>query len=244
MAGKVNLSDATILLTRPRDGAARFLTQLEAALGPLGRVVISPLIDIVPLDVRLPDGPGTVFAFTSENGAAAAAALSDPAGRRAICAGERTARAARGLGYAAESAGGDVETLCARLLADPPPGPVLHATGVHQRGALAPRLAAAGIAAEAVAVYDQPERPLSSEARALLAAPGDVLAPLFSPRTAALFAAEARGSAARLHLAAISAAAAGPLAPLRPAALTVAPTPDAAGLVAAMRRLIAADPLA
>lgn len=66
-----------------------------------------------------------------------------------------------------------------------------------------------------------------------------LLVPLFSPRSARLFAKRAANAQARLWIAAISAAAAAPLVALTPARLEVAPTPDAAGMMLALDRIVA-----
>lgn len=238
-AHRVNLADATLLLTRPEPASARFAAEVEARFGPVGNVVVSPLMEIVPLAAMLDPAPGDLFAVTSEQGARRLADLIVPAGRRAVCVGGRTAAVARALGFDAEEAGVDVEALGAALLAARPSGTVWHVSGRHRRGDLAGRLRAGGLRAETVTVYDQRAVPLSDEARAALARPGVVLAPVFSPRTAALLAAGLGAPAADLRIAAISEAAAAPLEPLP---VAVAETPDAAGVLAALGRLIAAQP--
>ena len=88
-------------------------------------------------------------------------------------------------------------------------------------------------------VYDQIELPPSIEEGRLLATDGPLLVPLFSPRSARLFAKRAANAQARLWIAAISAAAAAPLVALTPARLEVAPTPDAAGMMLALDRIVA-----
>jgi len=236
----VNPSDLTLLMTRPRSASERFAAALEAETGPFARVIVSPLLEIVPRPApALP--PEAALAFTSENAAALAAPFAAP-GRRAYCVGDRTAEAARAAGFEAVSAGGDAAALAARLAADPPGASIVHLAGAHQRGDLVERLRAAGLPAERVTVYDQAARPLSAEARAALAGRSFVLLPLFSPRSAALASAEAAGATAPLLLACLSPAIRADWAGPPPAAETVASGPDATALTAAIARLLAAAP--
>jgi uroporphyrinogen-III synthase len=93
---------------------------------------------------------------------------------------------------------------------------------------VAARLAALGLPAAEAVVYDQRPQPLTPAARAWLAGARPVIVPLFSPRSAALFAAEAAGAAAPLRIAALSAAVAAAAPPA--ALLAVAARPDAAAM--------------
>jgi uroporphyrinogen-III synthase len=106
--------------------------------------------------------------------------------------GEITAETARRAGFAARSADGDVAAL-ADLVAEGhrPGGAVLHLRGRHAAGDLVAELAARGIPARAAEIYDQRPCPLAPEARDLLARGDRAVLPVFSPRTARLFAAEA-----------------------------------------------------
>jgi uroporphyrinogen-III synthase len=186
----------------------------------------------------VPDG--AQLAFTSENAVAVAAPQLGGTGRRAWCVGDRTAAAARAAGFDAVSAGGDAAALAALIARSAPAGEVLHLSGRHQRGDLVARLASAGRAARRLAVYDQAARPLSTAARAALAGAAPVLAPLFSPRSAALFSdAVADGARAPLLVAALSPAVAAAWAGPAHARLEVAERPDAEALLAAMGRLVA-----
>ncbi len=99
------------------------------------------------------------------------------------------------------------------------------------------RLQAAGRQAAGAVVYDQRPCPLTDAARALLDAPAPVLVPLFSPRTAALFAETAPHRAA-LWVAALSSAVADALGDLPVARRVTAARPDAAAMLAAIASLI------
>ena len=232
-------SDLTLLLTRPRPAAERFAGELQAVTGPFAEVIVSPVLQIVPSGA-FPDIPHTAsVAFTSENAVAIAEGRLAP-GRRAYCVGDRTAEAARQAGFDAISAGGDADDLAALLAAQPPAGEVVHLSGAHQRGDLAERLAAAGLAARRETVYDQAPAPLSRAARGALAGPRPVLLPLFSPRSAVLASAEAQVARAPLLLAALSPTVAAAWTGPEPAATATAAHPDAQALVGTIVRLVAA----
>jgi uroporphyrinogen-III synthase len=232
-----------VLLTRPAPQAERFAAELANRFGATLRPVISPLMVPEFFAPEWPDLPYSTLILTSETGAEAAALLREK-GRalpeRAICVGDRTAEAARGLGFDARSAKGDAEVLIALILESDDPGPFLHLRGREARGDVAPRLAAKGRASHAAIVYAQVAQPLKAEARALLSGDDPVIIPLFSPRSAAILA-DFGPFAAPLLLVAISPAVAEKAAILAPAQLEVADSPDAAGMLAAIARLIA-DP--
>lgn len=233
-----------ILLTRPLAAGQAFAEAVRAALGPDWPLVAAPLQAIVfrpeagALRAALAAVP--VLLFTSQAGVAAfqAARGGDmPPGLRAWAVGPQTAAAAEAAGLKVQSAGGDAAGLAAALLAAGEAGPFLHLRGAHQRGDLVGQLAAAGLPAKALVLYDQSPCPLSPEAAALLAAPGLVLAPLFSPRSAALLAAVRPEGGADLHLLALSPAVAAEF-PLRPGdRCTLAASPDGEGMIAALKAL-------
>ena len=232
-------SRPTLLLTRPEPAATRFAAQVRGAFGDGLAIVISPLMVPVVLDAPLPDGwDGTLF--TSEAGVAGLARLTARRGA-AICVGPRTAAAAQAAGWQARALGGDANGLVAALAAAPLTGHWLHARG-REAGDLAGRLRAAGMAVTEAVVYAQEPQAPTPQARALLDGPAPLQVALFSPRSAQLFAAMARGAAAPLHIAAISAAAARAVEPLAPRRVEIAATPDAPGMLAALARLSATGP--
>lgn len=175
----------TVLLSRPRAASERF----ARALGKVSDapVIIAPVIEIEPVgDAVSAEGYGAVL-FTSAN--AVRQALPAP-GAKAYCVGEATAEAARAAGFEAVSAGGTAEDLERRLLADLPGGPLLHLRGAHVRGDLAGRLGRAGMRADEAVVYRQTDVALSEDAKARAAAAPRLVAPVFSPRSAARLSAE------------------------------------------------------
>lgn len=212
----------TLLLTRPEADSRRF-----AAMLPGVRHVISPILRIVPVPhdgARLAAAEALVF--TSQH----AIPVAGPGrGRTAFCVGPRTAALARDAGFAVIEGPGDAERLEPMLKASDLR--LLHPHGRH---------VARHLPVEGMVVYDQQPLPLSSEVHALLAGAGPVILPLFSPRSARLLAAEAGPVRASLWLAPISRAAqeawSGPVDRCE-----VAQSPDAEGLAAAIRRLIAPE---
>lgn len=187
-----------LLLTRPEADSRRF----AELIGPRGegvRIVISPLLRIEPLG--MPGPSGGVPVFTSAH----AVPLAGPGGGGdAWCVGERTAAAAAAVGWRPRVGAGDAEALVAAILASGEAGPFVHLRGAHARGEIAARLRAGGRAASERVVYDQRAAPLAAEAQAALAGRAPVVAPLFSPRSAALFAAAAGNPAAPLRVVAMS----------------------------------------
>ncbi|MFD1914252.1 uroporphyrinogen-III synthase [Halodurantibacterium flavum] len=225
-----SMAASALLLTRPECQSRRFAAGLECE-----RVVISPVIRVELREAGpLPPDIADII-FTSENAIAGAGA-----GRRAWCVGDRTAAAARAAGYEARSAGGDAGSLVALILQEAGDGPFLHLRGAHTRGDVAARLQAAGLNVAERVVYDQIAQPLTPEARRLLAEPGRVVVPLFSPRSAGLLAAQLGDVQARLLPVAISAATAAEWRSLRPGPVIVSEAPDAAAMRVACQSALSA----
>ncbi|MDG4650535.1 uroporphyrinogen-III synthase [Roseibacterium sp. SDUM158017] len=176
----------TFLLTRPRAASEAFALEL-AARWPDARIVVAPLMEIVPLDPPPGLAAAAGLIFTSAN----AVAQAEPGlGRPAWCVGARTAEAARAAGFDARMAGETADELVDALSGVRPDGLVVHLHGRHRRGHVAERLSAAGLRVEGAAVYDQ--RPVAPDSLLLDALAAEVLCvPLFSPRSAELFAAAA-----------------------------------------------------
>ena len=98
----------TLLLTRPRAQSQAFAAALEARLPGRFRPVIAPLIEIAPVPGALDLAGLQGLIFTSANGVEQFAARTADRSLPAFCVGEMTAAAARGAGFAARSADGDV----------------------------------------------------------------------------------------------------------------------------------------
>lgn len=219
-----------LLLTRPEAASRRFLTALEAMAGAQIPALLSPVMEIRPVEVTLPSVPAALV-LTSENGAIRAGELGLPP-LEAWCVGARTAAVARDRGFHALEAGPDAEALLATLLARRPPGVLLHLRGEHARGDLALRLRAAGLDAAEVVAYRQVALPPTREAREALAGQGPLVVPIFSPRSAVLLSDWAPQTP--LHVVAMSEAVAEAAAQcLRPIGLEVAAAPSGEAMVAA-----------
>ncbi len=228
----------TLLMTRPRGAAERFVARLAPGLRNRLQVIYAPLmqIEFLPGPVSLQGVHGVIF--TSANGVAAAQAAALSPTLPAYCVGPATAAAARRARWSVEDTAETADALVAALIARRPPAPLLHLRGTHARGEIAERLTAAGIETRAQPVYDQHLVGPDDAARAALSGTDPVIAPLFSPRSARHFADMFTGSAP-LYLAAISAAAAEPVENMEHRALIVAERPDGAAMAAAVERLIA-----
>lgn len=176
------VSQPTLLLTRPEPQSRAFLADCEKGLGKGIPALISPIIGIEDLG-EVPDlAQFRAIVVTSGNGVRRLG--SRLAGRTVYAVGEATAALARDHGARATALGMDVEGFLAS--ADTVEGPVLYCRGRHSRGELARRLAERGVAVQEAVLYDQVPLPLGPEARRLLAGPSLVIAPVFSPLSAAL----------------------------------------------------------
>lgn len=225
-----------LLLTRPQAGSERFARQIRARFAAeFGAdaaadwpVTISPLLEIEPTGAALPAANALIITSQSAVGPVA----QDPvqAGKPVYCVGERTAQVLAGAGFEVVAVAPDAQTLLQVILAAPDRGRLLHARGAETAFALVRHLAQAGREVCEAVVYEQRPQPPAPALRALLAAPGPVMVPLFSPNSARLFAEVAAGARAQLHLAAISAAAAAPCAGLAGVDLQIADEPSAASL--------------
>jgi uroporphyrinogen-III synthase len=231
-----------ILITRPEPQATRFSKVLTARYGALVQPVTCPLIAPRFLTTALPDGPFGAVVLTSETGVLAADRLAK-AGHvvpsLAFCVGDRTAEVAQGLGFDARSAAGDASALIDLIQRHPQNAPFLHLHGRETRGDVVRQLRAQDLPADGAEVYAQEEQPLSAAARALLAQPGRVVVPLFSPRTADLFAKQLAEHpvSAQIFAVAISKAAAEPILDLG-FEINIADHPTQESLLSAIDKVI------
>ncbi len=223
-----------ILLTRPAAQSQRFARDLRAAVPFSLQITISPLMSPVLMPDAVPTIPVAALIFTSETGVQAYAAQSARIAPLAYCVGDRTARAAHALGMQTVSADGDAEALIARIKAQAPAGPLLHLRGRDARGDIAPRLTAAGLPAETAIVYDQQPCPLTVTARRILRGVAPVIVPLFSPRSARLFAQMAE-PLAPLRIVAMSRAVADAVDPALSARVSIAQKPTGDAMIAAVK---------
>jgi uroporphyrinogen-III synthase len=226
-----------LLLTRPSEAAARFLAVLPRDLVEQLAIVVSPLLKIRPLapPEDLADYAGAVFS-------SAAGVVPPPvSGLPAYCVGERTAEAAAGAGWQSHVCGDNADALVAVLPQMNVAGPLLHMHGRHTRGRVAERLSAAGLRCDARVVYEQEQMEFTGEAQQLFADQAQVVAPVFSPRTARLFA-EKCSDARGIHFLAFSEAVAEPLKILNYKSLRICKAPNS-GEMAALLQEVAGEVL-
>ena len=229
-----------LLLTRPAAQGDRLAADLAAYLPGALQPIPTPLMEPVFIAPRIPALNWSSVILTSETGVEAAVRLREAGQdlpRAAWCVGDRTARVAQDAGFTATSARGDAEALIALILASNDTGPLLHLKGRDARGDIAPRLVAQGRPTHATVVYAQEARPLTNVAKMVLDGSDPVVIPLFSPRSAALFAAQGP-FAAPLWIAAISPATARVAENLSPQRLCIAERPDSPAMLSALRTVI------
>jgi uroporphyrinogen-III synthase len=181
-AVQVMITGPTLLLTRPLAQSTAFLEDCRVRLDRPFPAVISPVLKVIPVgDVLDLCDSGTIV-VTSAN---AVRCLADALkGKNVATVGEATAELAASFGAIANCLGETADAFLSR--AHELSSPVLVARGVHARVDLAEALTTKGIPAKNAVIYDQIEKPLSSEALALLASSQPVIAPVFSPRSASL----------------------------------------------------------
>jgi uroporphyrinogen-III synthase len=185
-----------ILVTRPEPDLWATIARLEA-IGLAG--IGLPLLERATLHTSLPDARGfSALALTSVNALRALAerdALKAYHGVKVFAVGDRTAEAARAMGFAdVLSGGGTFSHLVEAIAAAGLRGPVFYPAARHQAGDLAKELAPFGLMVVTARVY---------EMRAVTALPDDIATNLaagsfaaalfYSRRTAETFAELAHG---------------------------------------------------
>ncbi|WP_071798939.1 uroporphyrinogen-III synthase [Natronohydrobacter thiooxidans] len=232
-----------LLLTRPEPAARAFGEAMREA-GWRGEVLIAPLmrIEMLPLEARVLEGVATVIA-TSMHGVRALAQATARRDMRLWTVGPGTAAAARAEGFRdIHVAGGDAQALLRDMARAGAEGPFLHLRGEHVAVDIGAALRAAGHAARAEIAYRQAALPLDPAAKARIMAGGDLVCPIFSPRSGRLLVAAISGldlQHTRLHMVAISQNAAAPFAALPCASRGIAPQPDNPGM---MQEIMALQP--
>lgn len=174
-----------------------------------------------------PDLAGiAALAFTSRNGVAAFAALSDDRSRPVFTVGDATAAAARAAGFATvRSAGGAVEDLARLLAAEAPPGGMVLAPGALEPAGDLPGLLSREVEVRPLPLYE------AVATGAAAPATFDVVL-VHSPRAGRALA--ALGPFAGQAAVVISVAAAAPLTGASGLDLHIAARPDEAGLFEAL----------
>ncbi len=172
------------VLTRPTRASIGFWSSLSPNVQNVLDPVVSPLVEIVPLQPEDSFPQTDAVVFSSANGAQ----HGPPGdGRPAFCVGEATTKAASNRGWSAVQTGQTADDVVRKLSDSDARPSLLHLSGQHTRGDLVGRLSDAGFRVHHAIVYDQVLQPLSSEAINHMKAAEKSLVPLFSPRTAAHF---------------------------------------------------------
>lgn len=227
------MTDATILLTRPRAQSETFAEALRGAVPPDVAILVSPILEIRTLGLSGLQGRPRFLVLTSAHAAQAISRSPGLAGCVAYCVGGATAEAACRAGADAIAAGGTAAELIERIRSDRPEGPGLYLRGRHVSVDLAAELEKSGIKVESSVVYEQVPAELNTAARQALDGSSRVVLPVFSARSARLLAAAAQGARATLAVVAISPQVAAEW-PDSAQIAGIAATPDASGMVAAV----------
>ncbi|MEM6412967.1 MAG: uroporphyrinogen-III synthase [Pseudomonadota bacterium] len=222
------------LLTRPRDDAERFAVKVRQRFGV--KSIVSPLLKIVPIRPALNLADFDVVILTSVQAARQLSDLEIPKTVTCFAVGRSTADTARGLGFQAHDAQGDVEALFELVRSVSPKGNLIHLRGEHSRGRLAERLTEAGLPCEETVVYQQIAQALSTTAIEALAGDTIVVLPLFSPRTARILAGTSVSFRSTYGVA-MSAAVADELTSLSIMDMRIATAPNQAAMLEAMGEL-------
>ncbi len=182
-----------VLLTRPADQAVAFAQGLQRRFGDQVRLVATPLMAPRFFSPNVPTGPFTALILTSQTGVQAFGRFDANAGGLpgdVFCVGEQTAHHARKAGLNVVAVARDAAALIDRIKALRPAGKLLHLRGRDARGSIADHLNSAGIETYYAVIYVQDQLPLTADAQSALMGTNPVLVPLFSPRTAIIFARE------------------------------------------------------
>ncbi len=232
--------DRQVWVTRARPGADATAERLRAlGFAPL----VAPVLAVRAIEGATPDLGGVcALAFTSANGVRAFAALSPQRDLGVFAVGDATAEAAEALGFAQVlSADGDVAALAALIARrwTGRAGALLHVRGRDTAGDLAGALAAEGVPAQAVTLYETiAAETLPAVVHQALATLDAVL--VHSPKAgralAHLLAEPARqGRTSAIRVIGLSAACLAPLERVVPAKLQAAERPREDALLALLR---------
>ncbi|WP_375253723.1 uroporphyrinogen-III synthase [Yoonia sp.] len=226
----------TLIVTRPLAQSARFTADVTAAWGRPLHVLISPLLQIEPLPVTMPEAD--ILIFTSANGVKAATTLGLPKGLDAWCVGAKTTALAKEAGFETRTGPGDADGLVNDIIAAQPTGRIAHIRGTHTRGDVVMRLKAAGLDCVDVVAYDQVACALTPEAVAALNGSKPVILPLFSPRSCTILSRQGP-FAAPISVVALSQAVKTAIDPEQNWQVSVAARPDVDAMMAALVNTLA-----
>ena len=216
-----------LIVTRPYSTGQAFARKILDAFGPVD-VIMSPGLKILPLDVSVPDDISNVI-FTSANGVAQANRLHLPITAHAWCVGQKTAAAAKSLGFKTTLGGGDAYQLIETVKEAAPQGKIIHVTGQHRQGDVAATLRRSGLDCVEVIAYDQLVCTPTPDFENALLGDRPLVIPLFSARSGLTFLGMKRR--APLHIVAISLAVAEAVTDWRVDTVACACQPNEAAMV-------------
>lgn len=218
----------TCLITRPEPEAELFARRVELELGL--KTIVSPLMryDYPKLSTQIDSFSGVIL--TSAAAVPALKTLDVSSSVPIYAVGAKTAQVAGSSGFDAIVGPGDAQGLITFLVGRGVSGPLIHLRGAHTRGDVAKTLTTQGVKTSEVIVYQQLDEQLNDTAKQALAGERPVVVPLFSPRTADIFARSAPFRAP-IYVVAMSNAVAQSCAGFATAAIRVADTPDAASML-------------
>lgn len=181
-----------LLLTRPAAQGADFAKRLLARFGDRLDIIKTPLLAPKFFAPVLPVGPFSALILTSQTGVEGYLRLgaADRLPKIVFCVGERTANAARKAQLIPLCVAENAASLIAQIKVRRPDGKLLHLRGREARGNITNLLESAGIDTVDTVIYAQAQLALTDAAVTVLRAQAPVIVPLFSPRTAVIFAAE------------------------------------------------------
>ena len=182
-----------VIVTRPRPAAMRLAALLRREGIEDANILISPLLEIVPVRQTEAPPPCDSVVFTSENGIAHIGNLEIPRRSTAYCVGSRTARAAQDAGFARVFSAPNSEALASLIAGEARAERMLYVRGRHISLDLVGMLSRKGIRLEEAVVYDQLPVAMERDAMSLLSAAPCVI-PLFSARTARILGEQAAGA--------------------------------------------------
>lgn len=221
-----------LVLTRPAKAAQSLLRDVVHDLGHEPKVILSPVIEIVPIGdwPVLPSGSEVIL--TSFN------AVRGPLlGVHVHCVGQKTAEHARAQGATIVTLAPDAHRLLDQLRETSGDAQLLHLCGSHKAVDIAAHLREMGRTTQDLQVYAQVMQPLSAAAKKAIEGEEPTLLPLFSPRSARLTGQAIDRPGQGLRVIAISDAVAAAWTELMGGAVEIAPEPTGKAMVS---RIVAA----
>ncbi|MEL7211282.1 MAG: uroporphyrinogen-III synthase [Pseudomonadota bacterium] len=225
-----------LVLTRPLARSHAFAAALPIEI--LRRVTVhyAPVLAIQQSG-DIPDL--TAYRGVIFSSASAVGLVGEGSGKPAFCVGAQTCAAANAVGFEAHMAGETADALVAHLQGTRPKTPLVHLHGAHTRGDIANRLNSAGLETHSAVIYTQNEVALPPETISILRESSASLVPLFSPRSAQLFAGQVGKPPQALQIIALSPAVAKVLPDDWQVPVHVADAPNAAAMVVRISQVIA-----